>query len=145
MKLKTALLVSFFCIAPVMANAAQDSLFFTQDELVAISRANRGYVAKKDDVVQKATEDATTAPVDRGRRVIKLSGIVYQGPKEWTIWLNGQRVTPKNIPNQVSGLTVDADHILLKWYDTAEQRLVTVTLHPHQKYNLDQDSITSDN
>jgi hypothetical protein len=74
---------------------------------------------------------------------LALSGIVYQGPHEWTIWLNNQRITPKNIPDHIMGLTVMKDHIQLRWMDIANQRIVNLTLRAHQTYFLDTDTIVS--
>ena len=129
-------------IAPVMAQAApKESLFFTYDQLIAISQANQGFTAKE--ATEEAKTDDTAAQVDRGRRILTLSGIVYNSPKDWTIWLNDERVTPLNIPDHIRGLTVKKDLILLKWEDTATNRIVDLTLRPHQRYSLDLDVILS--
>lgn len=126
---------------PVSSVAAEpeESLFFTSGQLIEIMRANQGFIAPK----AAAKKEEQGAYVDRGRRILTLSGIVYNGPSEWTVWLNGQRVTPKNIPEDVLGLTVKEDRIHLRWNDRGNQRIVNLTLRPHQQYNLDTDVVSS--
>jgi len=130
------------CSLSMGAQAAEtkESLFFTQDELFSIMRANQGFLAPKLDLTKPSADNK---PVDRGRRVITLSGILYHGPNDWTIWLNDERVTPKNLPEHVKGLTVKREYIVLRWEDIATQKMINVTLYPHQNYNIDLDLISN--
>lgn len=114
------------------------SLFFTPNQLAAIMRANRGFIAPKE---AYDPNNQTNRPVDPGPRIIALSGIVYNGPNDWTIWLNNERVTPKQFPERVIGLTVEKDRIHVRWMDIANQRVVNITLHSNQQYLLDSDQI----
>lgn len=136
--LQSLVVVLFVCgFAPQAAlSAPQDSIFFTSNQLIAIMRANQGFIAPKE-----AISADTPAAVDSGPRIIKLAGIVYHGVNDWTIWLNGERVTPKNKPERVMGLVVKSDRIHLRWMDLARQRIVNLTLRPHQQYLLDSDTI----
>jgi hypothetical protein len=131
-----------FCLVSVTAFAApeKDSLFFTPNQIASIMRANQGFIAPED---AYDPDNQSDKPFDPGPRVISLSGLVYQGPNDWTIWLNGTRVTPKNIPDRVMGLTVKPDRIHLRWMDIGNQRIVNLTLRPHQRYLLDTDTIIS--
>lgn len=115
-----------------------ESLFFTPNEVMSIMRANQGFISQ-----DGMGGDAGTPAVQDSRRIITLAGIAYRGANDWTVWLNGERVTPKNIPEGILGLTVKKDVILLKWLDAPNQRIVNLTLRPHQKYNLDTDTISS--
>lgn len=134
-----ALVIMLLAFPGLAVAGPRQSLFFTSQELSDIMRANRGFLAPKPVKPGKEKKDMT---IDRGRRVITLSGIIYNGKNDWTIWLNGQRVTPKNIPPQVKALSVSAESVTLKWDDTAMVRLVNLTLRPHQQYNLDTNVIT---
>lgn len=131
--------------APVAAPAEQkgtsvekESLFFTPNQLVSIMRANQGFIAPREAFDEN---NQGAKPADQGPRVIALTGIIYHGSKDWTIWLNGERITPKNIPDRVMGLTVKSDRIHLRWMDIGNQRIVNITLRPNQKYLLDSDTI----
>lgn len=127
-------------LVPVVAQALpEDSLFFSPNQIISIMRANQGFIAPQEAISDSNQGDR---PNDPGPRVLTLAGIAYQTPREWTIWLNGERVTPKNIPDRIMGLTVKKDRIFLKWMDIANQRIVNLTLRPHQNYNLDTDTIT---
>lgn len=129
-------------VAEETVEQLRQSIFFSFDELDTILQAAQGNAPAVDgDDEDASDETAEQVPVDRGRRVLTLSGVVYQSPQDWTIWLNGERVTPKNIPENVRGLIVQTDHIRLRWLDKAENRIVNVTLRPHQQYNLDLDTI----
>lgn len=132
-------LAFLLCVLPVVATAAplQDSLFFSQNELIAIMRARQGYVAPQQAMVMTASPGEPAAEP----RLIRLSGIIYNGPNDWTVWLNDQRVGPKNLPERVMGLVVEKDRVKLKWMDLNLQRVVNLTLRPHQTYDLDSDTI----
>lgn len=138
--MKKLLLILLLMPLSAFAAAPKESIFFTQNQIIAIMRANQGFIAP-----QAAIDDTNQGerPYDPGPRVIKLSGIVYNGPHDWTIWLNDQRVGPKNTPDHVMGLVVEKDRIHLKWMDIGQQRLVNIVLRPHQRYFLDTDTILS--
>lgn len=131
-----AVLLGSLAMPAVSRAAPHESLFFTDSELQTIMLATQGYVADAPDAKKDEQE------LDRGRRILALSGLVYQSSADWTIWLNGERVTPRNIPENVMGLVVKPDHIRLRWLDKATNRIVNVMLRPHQQYNLDLDLIS---
>lgn len=137
---------------PVAVSAAvpRESIFFTPEEIAILQQARQGYLDSRFQTqvpVEAAAENTADdgkkddAPIDRGRRILTLAGVVYQSPQDWTIWLNGERVTPRNIPENIRSLTVNVDHVRLRWFDKAENRIVNITLRPHQHYNLDLDTI----
>lgn len=70
-------------------------------------------------------------------REIRLAGIVYGGKSDWTIWLNGERVTPSAIPEQVMDLRVYKDYIEVKWYDRYTNQIFPLRLRAHQRFNMD--------
>jgi len=118
------------------------SVLFTYWEQVAIedARRSRGLNrAPTDDELmrdlKKGGQDAD-AP-DPGLRNISLSGIAYNGYKNWTIWLNGQRVTPKAIPKEALDLKVFKEYIEIKWFDEYTNRIIPIRLRPHQRFNID--------
>lgn len=109
------------------------SLFLTPNEITSILQARQGYLAPE----EAFDEENQLEPIDNGTRILSLAGIVYVDRNDWTIWLNGERVTPANIPDRVIDLTVKRDRIHLKWFDIQEQRVVVITLRSHQRYDLD--------
>jgi hypothetical protein len=70
-------------------------------------------------------------------RDITLNGLVYGGKDDWTIWLNGKRVTPNAIPEEVTDLRVYKEYIEMKWYDEYSQSVYPIRLRPSQRFNLD--------
>ncbi|MCF8495827.1 MAG: hypothetical protein K9G62_04075 [Alphaproteobacteria bacterium] len=70
-------------------------------------------------------------------REIALGGIAYTSAKEWTIWLNGHRITPKAIPHEIRDIKVYKEYIELKWFDEITNRIFPIRLRPHQRFSLD--------
>lgn len=114
------------------------SLFFTPNQLASIMRAKEGYLAPREAFDPNNQSDN---PNSVGSRVVSLAGIIYVSKKDWVIWLNGERVTSKNMPQRLVGVTVKPDRVHLRWMDIANQRIVNITLQPHQQYLLDSDTI----
>jgi hypothetical protein len=70
-------------------------------------------------------------------REISLGGIVYVKSHDWTIWLNGTRITPKAIPKEVIDIKVHPYSVDLKWFDAQTNVIYPVRLRTHQRFNLD--------
>lgn len=108
------------------------SLMFTAEEHARIMAA----LGRR----QLAAPAAPLPTVQEGQvidRVLHLSGIVYANPRDWTIWLNGRRITPREQPDEVRGLRVSRDAIELQWYDAVNEAVVPVRLRPQQRFSLD--------
>lgn len=70
-------------------------------------------------------------------RYLTLGGIVYASSKDWTVWLNGKRVTPEALPPEAIDLIVKKNYIEIKWYDEYTNQIFPVRLRPHQRFNID--------
>lgn len=114
------------------------SLFFTPNQLASIMRANQGFIAPQE---AYDPNNQSAKPMDAGPREIKLAGIVYNNPNDWTIWLNGEKVTPKNVPDRIMGINVKKDRVQVRWMDVGNQRIVNITLRANEMYLLDSDTI----
>ena len=121
----------------VATEGKPDSIFFTPNQLAAIMRAKEGFLAPRE-AIDPANQGQ---PETVGPRVISLAGIVYVNARNWVVWINGERVTRKNIPQRLIGLTVRPHVAHLRWMDIPNQRIVNITLKPHQQYLLDSDTI----
>lgn len=119
------------------------SLLFTYWEQVAIEDArrsrglNRAPTERELERALDAEDNLDMAKPPPAARNIALSGIAYKASKNWTIWLNGQRVTPKAIPSEVLDLKVFREYIEIKWYDEYTNRIIPIRLRPHQRFNID--------
>ena len=127
---------------PQFNPAEYDSIVFTHWEHVAIddARRSRGSVRGVTDYEleqdQKFDKDPMQKPPPE-QREIRLSGIVYNGVADWTIWLNEKRVTPDAVPKEVLDLKVYKTYIELKWFDEYTNQIFPVRLRPHQRFNVD--------
>jgi len=129
---------------PLFNPAEYQSIVFTHWEHVAIqdARNSRGEtrgvteselmrdLKKREDQIEKVKPPPE-------EREIRLSGIVYNGGADWTIWLNEQRVTPEAIPEEVMDLKVYKTYIEFKWFDDYTNRIFPIRLRPHQRFNID--------
>ncbi len=72
-----------------------------------------------------------------GPRELALGGIVYNSSKDWTIWLNGLRITPTALPQEIMDLKVFKTYIELEWFDASTNSIYPVRLRPLQRFNID--------
>jgi len=117
------------------------SLFFTYWEHVALMDAKR---SRGSTSVRAPTQAELALPSDDPRpkpppekREVRLGGIVYVSGKNWTIWLNGKRVTPDALPREAISLNVFEEHIEIKWHDDWTNQIYPIRLKPHSRFNLD--------
>jgi hypothetical protein len=122
----------------VTSGGKPESIFFTPNQLAAIMRAQQGFLVPREAF---DPNNQGSDPTTGGSRVVSLAGIIYVNSKDWVIWLNGERVTRKNMPQRLIGLTVRPTLAHLRWLDVPNQRIVNITLRPHQQYLLDSDTI----
>jgi hypothetical protein len=70
-------------------------------------------------------------------REIKLGGIVFVANNDWTIWLNGKRVTPDAIPTEVMDLKVYKEYVEMKWFDDYTNQIFPLRIRAHERFNID--------
>ena len=104
------------------------SLFFTSWQHALLAETRQNY---RDHPLISGSGKTT------GPREISLGGISYRDAKNWTVWLNSQRVKPDALPPQVLSFNVARDHVDLKWFDDASNLIYPIRLHPHERFNLD--------
>ena len=109
-----------------------DSLFFTPEALALLNDAINGL-----NVTPLMAKKQNEPPKDPGIRELALGGIVHKSASNWTIWLNGKRITPKAIPEQVFDLIVHKEYIEIKWFDEYTNRIFPIRLRPNERFNMD--------
>ncbi|MEI6987075.1 MAG: hypothetical protein WCK65_13200, partial [Rhodospirillaceae bacterium] len=102
----------------------ETSLFFTESDIDSIREA-----------IALSGVPRPVVEVERINRLL-LSGIVYIGPKEWTVWLNGVAVTPARMPIQVKSITVTPQSVTVAWQRVAGQPATTITLYPNRPHQF---------
>lgn len=108
------------------------SLFYTKQDLVQISKALNGQSVNLDTPVSGGAGEVIPQV-----RTITLTGVLYKGPGDWLIWLNGQKLNPRNLLREIYEIEVFKDsRVRLKWYDIGLDGVIDVTLRPHQKYDI---------
>ena len=112
------------------------SLFFTywQSRAIEDAKKSKGKGLVRPPTPEELGEEIKPEP---GERDIRLGGIVFTTENDWTIWLNGQRVTPKAIPKEVLDLRVYEEYIEIKWIDEYTNQIFPLRLRAHQRFNLD--------
>lgn len=115
------------------------SLFFTfwQHQNINTAKNSRGVVRPPTQAELEAMKRGDEFKPEPVERDITLGGIVYHGEKDWTIWINGQRVTPDAVPKEVLDLQVFEDYIEVKWLDNQTNQVFPLRMRAHQRFNLD--------
>jgi hypothetical protein len=118
------------------------SLLFTYWEHVAVLDAKRARGAGGDTRTPLrgefgANEGQENYKPSPEERELNLSGIVFKSHEDWTIWLNGKRVTPDALPSDAIEIRVSKDYIDIKWFDAYTNQIFPIRLRPHQRFNFD--------
>lgn len=117
------------------------SLFLTENEIFQLRQAaqnlfTRPPTSEEVEREQNQAEDGELSHPSSVRE-ISLGGILYTSNNDWVIWLNSEKITPKNIPPAIMDVDVYKDHIKLKWLDFQTNQIFPVKLRPHQRFNFD--------
>lgn len=123
------------------------SFFFTVDQITKVKKAKEG--GRKASPLPVAGNGMNGAPGDNGdiskaleqlvpqHRVISLGGVFYRSPQDWVVWINGEKVTPKNKLPQIVDIHVESSSkVNLKWYDEGVKSTLAITMRPHQTYDI---------
>ena len=125
---------------PNINDAAIPSLFFTNREINLIEESESGFVARavtEEEVRQADDAQENEIRPELGPRELRLGGILYSSANNWTVWLNGQKITPKRLPPEVLDITVGKEYIKFKWFDAYTNQIFPIKLKAHQRFNLD--------
>lgn len=116
-----------------------NSLFFIPRELALLDDARRGVVARPatDQEIYDSQELSRIENIPQGPRELAMGGILYNSKDNWTIWLNGIKITPKRIPTEVLDIRVEKDVVRLKWFDAYTNQIYPIKLKAHQRFNID--------
>lgn len=106
------------------------SLFFAGDELVQIQQALKGIISPINGPI-----DSIGKPIPQVR-TITLTGVLYKGPDDWLIWLNGQKLNPHVLLKEIVDIKVERDLVHLSWFDIGLNGVINVDMRPHQKYDI---------
>lgn len=106
------------------------SFFFSPLEMTAIQQAFSGRIMKDETL---ANESMAPPP----RRLIRVAGVLYKSPKNWIVWMNNKKVTPNELLPEIVDISVkDSSKVSLKWYDVGLNQVISITLRPHQTYDI---------
>lgn len=124
----------------IFERSSVPSLVFTPSQYALLREARIGFNTRAPTLQELAKAGDPNDPNYRppvSIRDVKLTGIAYNTPDDWTIWLNNARVTPDAMPAEAVDLRVYKDFIELKWFDTLTSQIFPVRLRANQKFNLD--------
>jgi hypothetical protein len=111
------------------------TLFFTLWQHSLLQEAKMRFRTRPPE--EGETNQDSTKPRPRGIRELSLGGIAYATPTDWTVWLNGMRITPKALPKEILDIKVYEKYIELKWVDGYTNLVYPIRLHTHERFNLD--------
>lgn len=122
--------------SPETLPGEMSSVFYTPEQYQLLLEAIERFKTRGP-LVKTAPTDETGEPKDPGIRELSLSGIAYLSEDKWVVWLNGKRLTPKSLPEEVLDIDVHESYVDMKWYDPYTELIYPVRLRPHQRFNLD--------
>ena len=123
----------------VLRIIARDNLMLTEREAALIDAAVRLAVTGADGVPDSAATGEPVAVAPVVLRDFRLDALLYFSPTRWSLWLNGDHVTPDSMPGDLRVNAIGPDYVDLVWMPDAsrpEDRRV-FTLRPHQIYLAD--------
>ncbi|MDD3021315.1 MAG: hypothetical protein PHX61_10135 [Alphaproteobacteria bacterium] len=124
----------------IYVRAQVPSLFFTPAQHALLREARVGFntrVPTLQDLKDSGDPNDPNYRPPTSLREVTLSGILYNSPDDWTVYLNKARVTPDSIPSEVVDIKVFKDYIELRWFDQISNQIYPVRLRPNQRFNLD--------
>ena len=111
------------------------SLFFTPSEQSLVAEARLGLTARAPTGTELKQAELGNVPI--GPRELALGGIVYLSSTDWTIWLNGEKITRNRLPSEIYDIDVKKNYVRLKWFDAYTNQIFPVKLRAHQRFNID--------
>lgn len=123
------------------------SLFFNPPQYALLREARIGFntrIPTLQDLRDPANRENKGG--DKAPEIIRrltLLGILYTNDRDWVIYFNNQRLTPKNLPEDIADINVTGEYIDLVWYDQLTNQPVTIRLRPGQTFDLDKKSFLS--
>ena len=69
-------------------------------------------------------------------RTITLGDIEYKDAQNWTVWINGQKVTPSVSMKEIVDISVAPDIVHLKWFDIGLNGVFDIQIHSHETYDI---------
>jgi hypothetical protein len=104
----------------------------TPIEIAVIQKALLGKVVSSETL---GADDSRMAIPER--RVIRIAGVLWRSGSDWIVWMNGQKVTPKKLMKEIVDIQVEnSSYVKLKWYDVGLNVVISITLRPHQTYDI---------
>lgn len=124
----------------IFERSSVPSLVFTPSQYALLREARIGFNTRAPTLQELGGAGDPNDPNYRPPvflRDVRLGGIAYNTPDDWTIWLNNNRVTPDALPSEAIDLRVYKDFIELKWFDGATNQVFPIRLRMNQRFNLD--------
>ncbi len=106
---------------PLQAQDAATSLFYSPQELWQIETALR-------------REGSTL--LTQAKHVLHCGSLVYVGPDQWIVWLQGEKWTPQTDRPNLHILSVEPESVRLSILMRGEKEPREVILRPNQSLNL---------
>lgn len=124
----------------VYEKSSVPSLVFTPSQYALLREARIGFNTRIPTLQELAKAGDPNDPNYRppaAIRDVRLGGIAFNTPDDWTIWLNSSRVTPDALPPEAIDLRVYKEFIELKWFDALTNQIFPIRLRMNQRFNLD--------
>jgi hypothetical protein len=75
---------------------------------------------------------------------IRLGAVMYYGPDDWTLWLQGEKWTPETSRDDLRVLEVTEDAVRLWWRNEDDATEHEITLRPNESFQIATGKIISE-
>jgi hypothetical protein len=71
-----------------------------------------------------------------GKGDIHLGAVLYFGPHDWTVWLQGEKWTPETVREDLEILEVMPTEVRVSWRNPEAPEPLELALKPNQSYRI---------
>jgi hypothetical protein len=111
---------------------ATDSVLFTKGQTDAMKNTLRtfeglrgsGAVTGEVQVTEALPVEAAPVSEPGAYPIFQLASVAYHTDKDWTVWVNNARITPKNNGGEVKVIAVKPDRVWFSWAPSYAQAVV---------------------
>lgn len=108
----------------------ESSFLFSPLEMAAILQARAGQAPG---TAMLNAGSVTNIPV---QRQIRVSGVVYRSSNDWIAWINGSKIVPGKLLPEIVSINVEKETVHLKWFDIGMNKIISISMRPHQTYDI---------
>jgi hypothetical protein len=78
----------------------------------------------------QAHSENTPPPAEATPPVLRVDAIIYNGPEDWVVWINGEKHVPGGASGQLKVVDVSARHVTVRWQEADAREDIVLDIAP---------------